>query len=182
MRAQSAEILESRLMLSTWYVSTAGDNANPGTLASPFATIARGMDAAQPGDTVLLRSGTYRETLSPVRSGLPGQPITVRSYSGESVYISASDVVNGPWTQTVPGSGIYYAPVTTSLPTAFWSSSPVQPSGAGITEQGSDLVATVVNDAAYSCVLTRSASPSSAWNFFSRSVTWQVRGLSFAST
>src|SRR5512141_399700 len=83
------EPLERRLLMSSYYVSTLGDDMNPGTLQAPFATIARGMQMAQAGDTVLLRGGTYRETLSSVRSGLPGQPITVTSYNNEQVFISA---------------------------------------------------------------------------------------------
>lgn len=42
-----------------FYVAPTGDDANPGTEAKPFATMARGQMAASPGDTVYLRGGTY---------------------------------------------------------------------------------------------------------------------------
>jgi hypothetical protein len=37
-----------------------GDDANPGTCASPFATIGKGLSSAQPGQQVLVRPGLYR--------------------------------------------------------------------------------------------------------------------------
>lgn len=47
------------LRAATYYVAVDGDDANPGTLASPFATIQRGQVAAVAGDTVYIRGGTY---------------------------------------------------------------------------------------------------------------------------
>ena len=42
-----------------YYVATTGADSNPGTLASPFATLQKGNSAAAAGDTVWLRGGTY---------------------------------------------------------------------------------------------------------------------------
>ena len=42
-----------------YYVSPDGDDANPGTKESPFATVARGQEAAEPGDTVWIGGGEY---------------------------------------------------------------------------------------------------------------------------
>ncbi len=44
---------------ATYYVSTSGNDSNPGTSASPFRTIQKGADVAVSGDTVIVRSGTY---------------------------------------------------------------------------------------------------------------------------
>lgn len=44
---------------ATYYVATAGTDGNPGTLEKPFATLQRAQQAAQPGDTVFIRGGTY---------------------------------------------------------------------------------------------------------------------------
>lgn len=41
------------------YVSPAGDDANPGTIDNPFATIARAQQEVSPGSTVYFRGGTH---------------------------------------------------------------------------------------------------------------------------
>ena len=54
-----------------YYVSPTGSDSNPGTQASPFATVQKGANAASAGDTVWLRAGTYSITsqLSLSKSG-----------------------------------------------------------------------------------------------------------------
>jgi hypothetical protein len=42
------------------YVSTAGDDSNPGTLASPFRTIEKGLEAAESGGILYVAEGTYK--------------------------------------------------------------------------------------------------------------------------
>jgi hypothetical protein len=44
---------------ATWFVAPKGDDANPGTIEAPFATMQKGHDKAAAGDTVYLRGGTY---------------------------------------------------------------------------------------------------------------------------
>jgi MYXO-CTERM domain-containing protein len=51
-----------------YYVSTTGSDSNPGTQASPFATLQKGADTAAAGDTVWIRGGTYKIT-TPASSG-----------------------------------------------------------------------------------------------------------------
>lgn len=101
------ERLEERQFLSSYFVSTAGTDANPGTLAQPFATIQQAANVAQPGDTVFIRGGTYRETVTPAHSGTASAPIIFENYNGESVTVSGADPLSG-WTQS-QGS-IYSAP------------------------------------------------------------------------
>ena len=45
-----------------FFVAPAGNDANPGTEAKPFATVQRAQQDVAPGDTVFLRGGTYRMT------------------------------------------------------------------------------------------------------------------------
>ncbi|CAM4396310.1 T9SS type A sorting domain-containing protein [Zobellia roscoffensis] len=80
------------------YVAKNGDDTNPGTLDSPYLTISMAASVAVAGDVVFIREGTYQETLNPVNSGSPGQPIIFQSYPGEKVVISAMDALSG-WTQ-----------------------------------------------------------------------------------
>jgi hypothetical protein len=44
---------------SVYYVATNGNDNGPGTLAQPFASIAKAQQAASAGDTVYIRGGTY---------------------------------------------------------------------------------------------------------------------------
>lgn len=93
-----------------WFVSPTGSDSNDGSRAAPYLTFTRAVQALLPGDTLWLRSGTYRETLTPLRSGAPGNPITFAAYPGETATLSGCDVVNGPW-QT------YSGPVQTTVAT-----------------------------------------------------------------
>jgi len=64
---------------STYYVSPSGNDSNPGTQASPFRTIQKGVNTAQAGDTVLVRGGTYNEAVNVNRGG-----ITIANYPNET--------------------------------------------------------------------------------------------------
>ena len=101
------ELLEGRRLLSTYYVSSAGADSAAGSLESPFRTIQRAADVAKPGDTVLVRGGTYRETVTPARSGTSAARITYKPYPGERVTISGADRVTG-W--AAHGGSVYKAP------------------------------------------------------------------------
>ncbi|MEI7729166.1 MAG: DNRLRE domain-containing protein [Verrucomicrobiota bacterium] len=72
-----------------------GLDSNQGTLALPFRTIARASSQLKPGDTCILRAGTYRETLVPTASGEAGRPISYKPYQQEKVILSALDPVTG---------------------------------------------------------------------------------------
>src|SRR5215217_1925250 len=67
----------------TYYVSPEGSDANPGTLAQPWATIQKALDSLMPGEIALVRAGTYSQNLLMSRSGTAIAPITVRNYPGE---------------------------------------------------------------------------------------------------
>ena len=96
---QVIEMLERRLLLSrTWIVATNGNDADAGTLASPLRTIQKAASIAQPGDTVSIRAGTYRETVTPAHSGTAGAPITFVPYNSEKVTVSGADPITA-WSQ-----------------------------------------------------------------------------------
>ena len=70
-------------------VSKTGSDANPCTLALPCATILHAYGQMQPGDTLLVRRGTYDESEIWIRnSGTSGNPITIKNYPGEEVTLS----------------------------------------------------------------------------------------------
>jgi hypothetical protein len=82
----------------TYYISTTGLDSNPGTLAEPFATIQHAVDLAEPGSTLTVRGGTYREAID--LAGLAGTsnaPITLTAYNGETVTLDGTVAITNRW-------------------------------------------------------------------------------------
>jgi len=67
----------------TYYVSPGGRDANEGTIDAPLKSINTTLKKAFPGDTVIVRTGTYYEKVSFPRSGSSDQYITLKAYPGE---------------------------------------------------------------------------------------------------
>lgn len=63
----------------TYYVSPSGNDNNPGTSASPWKTLTKAGNAAQAGDTVIFKDGSYPGVLRPANSGTSANPITFRA-------------------------------------------------------------------------------------------------------
>src|SRR3954449_2628099 len=53
------ELLESRVLLSAYYVSPGGNDSAAGSAAAPFKTLQHGSDVLKPGDTLIVGAGTY---------------------------------------------------------------------------------------------------------------------------
>jgi len=69
---------------NSFYVSTAGDDTNPGTQAAPWRTIQHAADTARAGSIVNVRGGIYEERVSINVSGNSNDGyVTFRSYPGE---------------------------------------------------------------------------------------------------
>ena len=58
-----------RVSAATYYVATNGIDTNPGSLLSPWRTIAKASGILLPGDTVLVRGGVYGERITVGVSG-----------------------------------------------------------------------------------------------------------------
>jgi len=81
---------------ATYHVSPTGDDqAGAGSADQPYASIQHALEQAQPGDTVLVAAGVYRESLEIPRSGEPGKPITLRGAEGADVVLDGSRVITG---------------------------------------------------------------------------------------
>jgi Right handed beta helix region len=75
---------------SSFYVSTTGNDSNPGTQAAPWRTIQHAADVARAGSTVNVRGGVYEELLTIKASGNATDGyITFRSYPGETAVLDA---------------------------------------------------------------------------------------------
>jgi hypothetical protein len=96
------------------HVAPGGNDADPGTEAKPLATIQAAVNRLQPGDTLLIHGGTYRETVTFPRSGAAERPITLRPYRDEKVLVSGCDPVTG-WTLHDAGRKIWKAPIAWTL-------------------------------------------------------------------
>jgi hypothetical protein len=64
-----------------------GNDANPGTSGQPWKTLSKAGNTASAGDVVLVKVGTYNETLVIQNDGQPGNPITFQAYPGEQPVI-----------------------------------------------------------------------------------------------
>jgi hypothetical protein len=60
------------------YVDPAGNDTNDGSAGAPLQTIQRALDEAQPGTTINLAPGEYREQPATQRDGAAGAPITIK--------------------------------------------------------------------------------------------------------
>lgn len=94
------------------HVSTGGDDANPGTPQAPLRTIQRAAERAQPGDSVTVHAGTYRERVNPPRGGESDtKRVVYQAAPGERVEIKGSEIVKGwkkvqadTWKVTLPSA------------------------------------------------------------------------------
>jgi hypothetical protein len=81
------------LAATTYYVDqTIGDDSHPGTEAEPWLTIQKAADTLGPGDTVLIKTGTYQERVIPQNSGSAGNYITYAAYPGHTVTVDGTGV------------------------------------------------------------------------------------------
>ena len=93
----------SSVMAKDYHVAKNGADANVGSADSPFPTIQRAADAAQPGDVITVHEGIYRERVNPPRGGTSDEKrIVYQAAPGEKVIIKGSEVVTG-WVKIKSG-------------------------------------------------------------------------------
>ncbi len=66
------------LSATEWFVASGAVDGS-GSREAPFAQLQEGLDAAQPGDVIVVGSGIYLESLRTVRAGSVERPIRVRA-------------------------------------------------------------------------------------------------------
>ena len=98
---------------ATLHVDPLGDDQAAGSEAKPFRTIQRAADFAQPGDTVLVAPGIYRERIAPPRGGKDGAPITFRSTVKHGAVVRGSDPWAPQWRKV--SSGLYAGKVDEAM-------------------------------------------------------------------
>jgi MYXO-CTERM domain-containing protein len=94
-----------------YYVSTTGSDSNPGTQASPFATLTKGVSSAGAGDTVYIGGGTYYPSggFTFSKSGTSDtNRIKYWAVPGEKPVFDFSKVNGSPGAFTVSGSWLHF--------------------------------------------------------------------------
>jgi hypothetical protein len=91
------------LCAKTYFISGKGSDNNPGSRVKPFKTISKGAEFAQPGDTVFVMEGIYRERVSPPVGGTAENPIVYWAEPGKRVFIKGSDVYDKKWKTIAKG-------------------------------------------------------------------------------
>ncbi len=89
-------LMSSCVYSREFYVSTQGRDTHSGTESKPFRTLARAVEKARAGDTVIVRAGIYRETLRLSHSGARSMPLTFVAAKNEKVIITGADLA-GDW-------------------------------------------------------------------------------------
>lgn len=82
---------------AVFYVSTAGNDSNPGTLAQPFATVSKAQSVMAVGDTLYLRGGTYNLSaqVKLTLDGAAGNYCKLWAYPGERPVFDFSTTAAG---------------------------------------------------------------------------------------
>jgi hypothetical protein len=77
------------LQATEFHVATTGNDMNPGSKSKPFKTIQAAANVAQPGDTITVHAGIYREWVNPPRGGeSDAKRIVYQAAPGEKVVIT----------------------------------------------------------------------------------------------
>ncbi|KPA08881.1 hypothetical protein MHK_010905 [Candidatus Magnetomorum sp. HK-1] len=72
---------------ANYFIATDGNDINNGSNASPWVTFAHAFTVLQPGDTLIIKDGSYHEQINPTISGTPGNPITIAAENTGGVII-----------------------------------------------------------------------------------------------
>lgn len=103
--ALAVGLLHLPAMAATYYVdSAAGNDSNPGTATSAWRTIGKAANTMVAGDKVIVKKGTYLETINPANSGTSAARITYQANSGDLVIVDCA----GTRENGVSFSGVNY--------------------------------------------------------------------------
>jgi hypothetical protein len=95
-QSDSTQLTITGVTGNAYYVATNGNDTAAGTLTAPWKTISRAASASsgvKAGDTVYVRGGIYKESVSFAISGSAGGgPITFQNYPGETAIIDGTGI------------------------------------------------------------------------------------------
>ena len=99
-------------LIRNFYVAKNGSDTNTGTKEKPFLTIQAAANIAQPGNTIIVQEGVYRERVNPLFGGFSDERrIVYQAAPGENVVIKGSELIKNwkrlegdLWEVTLPNS------------------------------------------------------------------------------
>ncbi len=74
---------------------TQGNDTNNGSLNYPFATFTKAFSVMSFGDTLIVKDGTYNQSIAPTLSGTAGNPITIKAENDGGVTLDGGGVQSG---------------------------------------------------------------------------------------
>lgn len=92
------DALECRRLLSSYVVAPSGSDSNPGTSASPWATLQHAADSVVAGDSVSVRAGTYAGFVigwNEPQNGTASKPITFKADAGAIITTRNAKTADG---------------------------------------------------------------------------------------
>jgi hypothetical protein len=98
----------TRAIAATYYIAPTGDDAGPGSQSQPWRTLQRGLSGANAGDTVLVASGTYRESITFTRSGTASGKIVFKNAGTQPAIIDGQGLAIGQWGALVGFNNVGY--------------------------------------------------------------------------
>lgn len=95
------------------HVSKSGNDIHSGTEKAPFLTISKAAESVQPGQTIIIHEGTYREYVNPPIGGTSNlDRVTFKSKHGATVFVKGSEKIN---TWNVDNGSIWKVDIDTSF-------------------------------------------------------------------
>ncbi|MEO6233564.1 MAG: right-handed parallel beta-helix repeat-containing protein [Ferruginibacter sp.] len=95
------------------HVSKKGHDTGTGSINSPFLTISRAANSAEPGDKIIIHAGTYREqVMLPLGGNDESSRISFLATPGEAVIVKGSELIKN-WKPE--GGGIWRAEVDNKI-------------------------------------------------------------------
>ena len=92
------------IVAGTYYVATNGSNGNNGSISSPWGRFDHAMTVLRPGDTLIIKDGTYYQSLDIQISGTLGNPITFRAENDGKAIIDGQHVRKACYIGTSSGT------------------------------------------------------------------------------
>ncbi len=91
-----------RVEAATYFLATGGDDSNPGTRSRPWRLLQKSVWKMEPGDTLVIRGGVYREfSYADLRTPSTGKISTIRAEKSETVVfdgrVPATEALKPDW-------------------------------------------------------------------------------------